>query len=501
MFYKRFAQFVGLVLTIFSSSFIPPLILSFVFQDHQAMPFWFAFLITLVVGLLLWLPQRNLQMDIKFRESFVLVSSIWFFIGVAGAIPFMEILHLSLVDAVFETLSGLTTAGSTVLSGLDQMPKSLLFYRQELQWIGGMGIIVLVVAILPLLNVGGMKLFKAETPGPMKDEKLSPRILHTAQYLWIIYLGITVACAISFYIAGMSLFDAVSHAMTAVSTGGFSTHDASMAYFDSVAIEMVASFFMLLGAINFALHFSAINKLSLTHYFKDEETKTFLIIVALLILIIGISLFVMGYYDSLFTAFRYATFEVITVITSTGYGTADFSQWPTFLPVLLIFSSFFGGCSGSTAGGIKIVRIKVLLREIILQIKRLLHPKAVYNLKYNGQVLTPEVVNAVRAFFTLYALTAAVYTIAMIATGLDFASAFGAVAACLNVLGPGLGKTATSFAEVTDIGKWLMTSAMVVGRLEIFTVLVMLSPSYWREMGLVSRKDWTVSEEYSSYNG
>ncbi|WP_196139832.1 TrkH family potassium uptake protein [Aliikangiella sp. G2MR2-5] len=482
MFRKRFVFFVGLVLSIFSCSFLPPIIISKATEDGQSLAFELAFIVTLAIGLFMWLPSRRLDMEIKFRESFVMVTFIWFFIGLTGAIPFVEILHLSLVDAVFETLSGLSTAGSTVLSGLDEMPKSLLFYRQELQWIGGMGIIVLVVAVLPLLNVGGMKLFKAETPGPMKDEKLSPRILHTAQYLWVIYLGLTIACSLSFYLAGMSLFDAVCHAMTAVSTGGFSTHDASIGYFDSFTIELLASVFMLLGAINFALHFSVLNKLSLEDYIHDEETKTFIILVLILVVITATTLFISGYSQTLSQSFRLAFFEVITIITSTGYGIDDFSNWPTFLPAMLIFCSFLGGCSGSTAGGIKIVRIKIWLSEIGLQLYRLVHPKAIQNLRYNGQIVSNDVLNSIRAFFTLYALTAAAYTLAMIATGLDFNSAFGAVAACLNVLGPGLGKTASSFAEVSDTGKWLMSSAMIAGRLEIFTVIVLLSPSYWREL-------------------
>jgi trk system potassium uptake protein TrkH len=482
MFGSTVLKVIGGLIVLFSLSYVPPILLSQLFHDQLAVPFLICFAVTVISGLLLWTANIRAVNDVSHVKSFLIVGSIWFVLGLFGSLPFMLITHLSFTEAVFETVSGLTTTGATVISGLDTLPKSLLYYRQQLQWLGGMGIIVLVVALMPMLNIGGMRLLKAEIPGPMKDDKLTPRILNTARYLWIIYLLLTLLCAGAYWLFGMSFFDAVAHAMTTVSSGGFSTHDASMGFFNKPAIEIASVIFMLAGAVNFGLHFLALRSRSVSCYWRDQEFKAYIYIILFIVIIVTAGLLWSGHYDNVLTALRYSLFEVVSVITSTGYGTADFSKWPGYLGLLLILSSFIGGCAGSTAGGMKVVRVLYIVRGAWREIRRLLHPRAEFHIKHNGRPVSHEMADSIRGFMFLYCIVTAVLVMAMVATGLDYASAFSAVAACLNVLGPGLGEVATSFATVTPIGKWLMVFAMIIGRLEIFTLLVLFHPMYWREI-------------------
>ena len=477
---KMIQRLLGMLLMAFSGTMLPPFIISFMYADGQATHFLFSLTITLGCGLGMWLPVRHLVLELHIRDGFIIVTLFWSVLGMFSAVPFLFSPHLDFTDAVFESVSGFTTTGATVITGLDQLPPSILYYRQQLQWLGGMGIIVLAVAIFPMLGVGGMQLYRAETPGPMKDEKLTPRIANTARALWFIYMGLTIACALAFWLAGMSPFDAINHSFSTVATGGFSTHDASLAYFDSVIIETIASVFMLLGSINFAVHFLAWRERTLRFYWLDTEVIAFLVIVAALTLITGAVLWLSNYYPAPLIALRYAAFQVISMITTTGFTTANFADWPDLLPIMLIYICFIGGCAGSTAGGMKVIRVLLLLKQALREIIQLIHPRGVVSIKVGGRPVKPAVINAVWGFFALYVFSTAVLTWLMVGTGLDVLSAYSAVATCLNVTGPGLGVVATSFAAVSDTGKWLAVFTMLLGRLEVFTLLVLITPAFWQ---------------------
>jgi trk system potassium uptake protein TrkH len=474
------SSILGLMLLLFSGSLLPPLLVAWIYDDGGLVHFATTLTIALVGGLLLWAPFRRLDYRLRTRDGFVIVTLFWVVMGLLYSLPFVFGLGLGAADAVFESFSGFTTTGATVITGLDALPPSILFFRQEIQWFGGIGFVVSAVALLPMLGIGGMQLFKAETPGPMKDEKLTPRIAHTARALWRIYAGLTAACAVAYWVAGMSAFDAIAHALTTLSTGGFSTHDASMAFFASPLIEAIAVVFMLAGGINFAIHFVAWQRLSLKGYWRNVEARAFL---GTVLVVIGVTAFVLvqeGRSPDALAAIRLAAFTVVSVITSTGFGVEDFSLWPAMLPVLLILVSFMGACSGSTTGGMKTIRFVILSRQATLEVQRLVHPALVRPLKLDGRVVPPRVVEAVWGFFAIYIVVFALFMLTLMAAGMDQVSAFGAVATCLNNLGPGLGEVATTFASVDDATKWLMSLAMLLGRLEIFTVLVLLAPAFWR---------------------
>jgi trk system potassium uptake protein TrkH len=355
----------------------------------------------------------------------------------------------------------------------------LLFFRQEIQWLGGIGVVVAAIALLPMLGIGGMQLLKAETTGPAKSDKLRPRIKHTAQGLWRLYLSLTIACALAYWFAGMSAFDAIAHSFSTVSTGGFSVYDASLAHFESPAIEAVAIVFMILGALSFAVHFRAWSEFSFQPYAMSSETRAFGITIVCLI---GLVTLVLATETDTTTirAFRYAVFEVVSVITSTGYGIVDFSVWPALLPVLLIFASFVGGCAGSTAGGMKVIRFLVMFRQAVIEVTRLIHPRMVRPLKVGHTIVNDAIVRAVWAFFTIYAFVFVFLMLSLMWLGLDQVTAFAAIATCLNNLGPGLGDVAANFATVSDPVKLICAFACILGRLEVLTIFVLLTPAYWR---------------------
>lgn len=472
---------VGFLCMIFSLSVIPPMLVSLIYDDGELLHFVISFVLIHVTGLLLWLPTRKAATDFQRREGFIIVTLFWVVLSVMSAIPFMIGPHLSFVDALFEAVSGFTTTGATVIIGLDTLPPSVLYYRGQLQWLGGMGLIVLAVAIMPMLGIGGMQLYKAEAPGPMKEEKIKPRLAETARSLWVLYVGLTGACALGYWLTGMSPFDAIVHSFTTVSTGGFSTHDASLGYFDSVPIDLIAILFMLAGGLNFALHYRAVIGLSLRPYWQDPEARTFLTFIVAAIVLIASTLWWFGEYQQLHEAISNSVFEVVSVITSTGFGTADFSSWPSFLPVTLIFISFIGGCGGSTAGGMKVSRVLLMFKQGAQEINFLIHPRSVRPLRIGKQVLSPRISQAIWGFFSVYVLVFSLFTLLMMAAGLDQVTAFSAVATCINNLGPGLGEVAVTFASVGTAAKLLGTLAMLLGRLEIFTILVLLSPAFWRD--------------------
>lgn len=453
----------------------------FAFGDHVERSFALSsstFLLVSVV-LIFWCRKFNAK-RLSYRDAFLFASLTWVGLGFMGAWPIHQITHLSWTDSTFESISAITTTGATVLSGLDALPKSFLMYRQFLQWMGGLGVVIFVVAVLPMLNVGGMVLLKAETPGPMKDDKIAPRISKTAHILWVVYLVITVLCAVCYYLAGMDSYDAIAHSLTTVSTGGFSTHDASLGFFDSNAIYWVANVFMFMGAVNFALHFRAVNEKNIGIYWRDEETRWFIVIILALAVIISWSLLHQQHYDHHYTAFNRALFMLISFITSTGFGAFDVASWPTMSLVLLVVAGYMGGCAGSTAGGNKIIRLVLACKLVMMEFKQILHPRSVLMTKYHQAPVEGRVLSSIMAYFAIVGFCSAVMVVGLMLTDLDFWSSLTAVAACVNVLGPAFGELGNNFQPVSDTGVWILNFGMIMGRLEYLTLLVLFMPGFWR---------------------
>jgi len=479
--FKTIIRITSILLMLFSTTMLPSALVSLLFKDGSHMAFVTSFISLLTLGFIIWIPVRNHMGELRTRDGFVITVVFWIVLGLAGSVPLYiaPAMDLSFTDAFFESFSGLTTTGATVITGLDQLPKSILFYRQQLQWLGGMGIIVLAVAILPMLGIGGMQLYRAETPGPVKDSKLTPRITETAKALWYIYLTLTSICAFLYWAAGMDWFDAISHAFSTVAIGGYSTHDASIGYFDSAAIEFVAMVFMLLASANFGLHFIAFRNKSIKHYLQDPEYQFFLVIIAVIAILIISMLWFTQTYDG-FQSLRLGMFQTISILTTTGFATVDFSIWPLYVPFLLFLSSFIGGCAGSTAGGIKVIRVALLLKQGAREIKRLIHPQGVFPIKIGSKPVPDSVIQSVWGFFSVYIMMYGLIFLALLATGMDFLTTWSAVGASLNNLGPGLGDVAQHYGNINDAAKWILAFAMLLGRLEIFTLLVLLTPMFWR---------------------
>lgn len=470
----------GVLFMLFSTTLIPPLAVSLIYRDGEAWHFSIVLVTAAVAGLALWLPVRSRPNVIRTRDGFAIVALMWTAMSVLGSVPFMLALDLPFAKAMFESASGYTTTGATVLSGLDSLPRSILLYRQQLQWLGGIGVIVLSVALLPMLGIGGMQLYRAEVPGPFKDERLTPRIARTARRLSELYVAFTVACMLCYWLAGMDAFDAIGHGMATVATGGHSTHDASLAYFDSVLIELIAIVFMLIGAINFSVHFLAWRGLHLRLYGQDTQTRVFLLAVGALIVVVTAVLYATGSYGGFLETLRYAAFQAVSTITTTGFATANFAVWPLALPVLLIFSSFIGGSAGSTSGGLKVIRVVVLAKQAAVHLRRLIHPRSLNSIRVDGRIVPESVIDGIWGFFTVYVAVFAVLMVVLMLEGVDQVTAFGAVSTTLNNLGPGLGEVAVTFAGLSDRATFLMAFSMILGRLEIFTFLVLLTPAFWR---------------------
>jgi trk system potassium uptake protein TrkH len=472
----------GLLLMLYSLTMLPALVFSLIIDDGATDAFERSAALCMACGVLIWLPVRGKRRELKVSDGFLLTTLFWVVLGLFGGLP----LHLSdrpgldMTDAIFESVSGLTTTGATAMTGLDTLPQSILLWRSQLQWMGGMGVIVLAVAILPLLGVGGMQLVRAETPGPMKNTKITARVQDTARALWMIYLMLTLACGLAYWLAGMSVFDAICHAFTTLSTGGYSTHDASMGYFDSKTIHLIAALFMALGGLSFAMHFVAWQRADLMTYWRDRESQVFLGLVAAVTLLVTTALLLGGTYVEIGDSFVNALFQVISIGTSTGYATADFTTWPSFIPMALLLGSFAGGCAGSTAGGIKIIRVILLAKQGLREIQRIIHPHAVVSIKFGGRRLDARVVNSVWSFITVYVALFAIMFLGLLACGLDEVTAVSAVATSMNNLGPGLGEIASNVTTLNDPAKWIMVVAMLLGRLELFTVLVIFTPAFWR---------------------
>jgi len=474
-------KIIGVLLILFSTAMLPSLFISLIAKDGIESAFATGLAATLLAGVLLWLPTRHLSRDLNIRDGFMVTALFWVVLGLFGAIPLWLTpdLPLTPADAIFESISGLTTTGATVITGLDSLPQSLLFYRQLLQWLGGIGIIVLAVAILPMLGIGGMQLYRAESAGPSKDRKLTPRITSTAKALFGIYLLLTIACAASYFAVGMSMFDAICHAFSTVAIGGFSTHDASLGHYEQNRVLLVSSVFMLLSAINFGLHFVALQRRNARVYARDSETAFFITVIASATIVVCCLLLTtetLGFEDSVI----HGLFQTISIATTTGFTTQDFSMWPLFLPILLLILSFMGGCVGSTGGGMKAMRILLIFRQGVRELRQLLHPNAVIPLKLDARRVQTEVISAVWSFFAVYMFCFVLIWLALLATNLDFISAFSAVVATMNNLGPGLGEVAYHYGAVSEPGKLILCLAMLIGRLEVFTLLVLLTPAFWR---------------------
>jgi trk system potassium uptake protein TrkH len=482
MHFQVVQRILGQLLMLYSITMMPPIAVSVHFADGQTGAFFYSFAITFVVGLLTWLPARNDRRELRLRDGFLVAAMFWLGLGSFGSLPLLltHFPEMSLTDAVFETVSGLTTTGATTLAGLDLLPKSILYYRAQLHWLGGMGIIVLAVAILPMLGVGGMQLYRAETPGPMKDSKLTPRITETAKALWLIYVGLTGICGLAYWYAGMSAFDAVCHSFATLATGGFSTHDASIAWFNSPLIELIAVAFMFLAGANFSLHFVAWRSRSLTAYWGDPEFRAYTLILSSLTAAGAATLFISQHYATVGESMRHALFHFVSFMTSTGFVASGFDQWPGALPLTLVLVSFIGGCAGSTGGGMKVIRWLLLFNQGSREIQRLVHPAAEIPVRLGRSVVPPRVIEAVWGFCVVYIILFGAMLLVLVATGLDQVTAFSALATSINNMGPGLGLVVADFTQISAAAKWTCIFAMLLGRLEVFTLLVLFSPAFWR---------------------
>jgi len=474
----------GSMLMLFSVTFALPMITSIVYVDGLLVDFVYAAVTCLGVGAAVYGATLRHRRELRSRDGFLLVTLAWIFMSAIATVPLLIALPgLSFTDAFFETMSGLSTTGATVLTGLDAMAPSLNLWRHALNWYGGMGIIVLVVAILPMLGVGGMQLYKAEAPGPVKNEKLTPRIEQTARALWFVYLLITIACVLSLKVVGMSWFDAICHAFAALALGGFSTHDSSVGHFDSPAIEGVLIFFMLISAMNFARHFIAWQQKSLRTYLADVEARAMLLLIAGCTLTLALHVWLAGVYPGFWTALRHVAFNLVSIATDCGFVSQDYAAWPMFAPMVILMLSCYCANTGSTGGGIKMFRTLVLVRQASRELWLLVHPQAVTPVRIGEQVVANRIVFAILAFVVLYFGTVVTLTFLLLASGLDFISSFSAIIACINNAGPGLGVVgpASNYQGLTDFQTWVCSLAMLLGRLEIFSVLVLFTPTFWRK--------------------
>ncbi len=474
----------GLMLMLFSCTMLLPLAVAWFSDDGALKIYDESMAVTFASGLVLWLANRHVKRELAVRDGYLLATLVWTVLPAYATLPLMLYLpNLSFTDAYFETMSGITTTGATVLTGLDTLPKSINFWRHQLNWMGGMGIIVLAVAIFPLLGVGGMQLFKAETPGPMKDAKLTPRITETAKKLWIVYFVITLACIGALMAVGLDWFEATCHAFAAMGLGGFSTHDASVGYFNSPAVEYVLILFMLIAGMNFATHYLAWHGRSPRVYLDDVEARIFLLLVLGSCVGIAGYLWTLGVYADFWVALRHVSFNLVSLATDCGFVSTDYNPWPPFATFWMLYLSCVAVSSGSTGGGIKMVRTIVTFNQALREMARQIHPSAVLPVRLGGQALENRIVFAVQTFVLVYCTLVLFLTLILMASGLDLVSSISAVVACINNAGPGLNVVgpASNFGPLTDFQTWVCTFAMLLGRLELFTLLVVLTPAFWRK--------------------
>lgn len=480
--WRFITNIVGILILFLGISMIFPLFFGLYYADQNIMPLIKSMGITILVGLILYLCFRSTKVGtISHREGMAIVTIGWIAVGFFGALPFyLEAELVSFVDAFFESVSGFTTTGSSILTNIEAVSKGLLFWRSFIQWLGGMGIIVLSVAILPFLGVGGMQLYKAEVPSPVPD-KLRPRIRETAYVLWKVYALISLAQVILLLLGGMSIYDALCHTFTTMPTGGFSTKNASIAHYDSVYFDTVFIFFMLLAGINFSLHYQFLRGKTLA-FWRDPECRFFLGTVLFLIVIVTINIYG-SVYESIGRAFRYAAFQVVSIVTTTGYATADYELWPAMSQIILLLCMFLGASAGSTGGGMKCLRVMLYLKYCYKELFSLIHPRAVWQIKIGGVSVSEDVVRSVLGFMGLYVGLFALSSVLLAGMGVDFITSVAAVAATLGNIGPGLGMVGPvdNFSQIPDMGKWLLIWCMLLGRLEIYTVIILLVPEFWRK--------------------
>lgn len=473
----------GGLLMLFSMTYLMPTLASLIYGDGTWIDFVGAGAAALVAGAALYFGCRRYKRELKPRDGFILVTLAWIMMAGIATVPLLLVVDgLTFTDAFFETMSGLTTTGATVLTGLEQLPPALNIWRHELNWLGGMGIIVLAVAILPLLGVGGMQLYKAEATGVNKDAKLTARIEDTAKALWLVYLSLTVACIFALRLAGMNWLDAVCHAFAALSLGGFSTYDASVGQFGSPVIEAVLIVFMVLAAINFASHFLVWRQRSPLAYAADPEARAIVGLLVASTLVCAAYLTWRDVYPTFLTSLRHVAFNLVSIATDCGFASQDYDKWPIFVPLWMLFLSCVTASSGSTGGGIKMIRALVLAQQGRLELRRLVHPRLVAPLSVNGTNISPSIAGAVLGFVFLYILAVGELTFLLVASGLDFTSALTAIVACINNAGPGLNVVgpAQNYQSLTDFQTWVCITAMLVGRLEVMTVFVLFTRTFWR---------------------
>ena len=471
---KSIVNLFSILVLFFSLSYIFPIIISLIFDDGATELFMYTLLGVGLIGLVGLLATRKVDNELSQKDGFVIIVLFWVVLCFAGSIPFY-LSGMNAIDSIFESMSGITTTGATVISNLDTLPESLLFYRQLLQWMGGMGLIVLAIAVMPLLGIGGGQIYKTEIPGAMGEQKLTPRIKETAQVLWLIYLGLTVFCAILYYLGGMGSFDAVSHAMSTVAIGGFSTHNDSIGHFNSIAIETICIAFMLLSAFSFTLHYFAVFKKKPLKYFYDPEIRFFMSILAIIFIICAMISNISNYGPNL----RELAFHSVSMLTTTGFSISNSSEWPFSISFILLIGAFIGACAGSVGGGVKSWRVLIMINHAHKNIMKIIHPNSVISLKIGTKNVNDEVATSVWGFFSIYIISFIILLLFVLITGVDFESAFSAVGACLNNLGPGLGIVSENYANINSASKGILAFAMLLGRLEIFTLLVILTPMFW----------------------
>jgi trk system potassium uptake protein TrkH len=473
---KAISNLFGILLMLFSLSFVIPISISFLYNDSSLNIFLITFLLVLAIGFVFWIFSKDHKQELNSNDGFIIIALFWLVLAMAGSLPFY-LSGMSVMDSFFESMSGITTPGATVITNIGELDESLLMYRQLLQWMGGMGLIVLAIAVMPILGIGGGQIYKTDIPGAMSDQKLTPRITETAKALWTIYFGLTVLCALMYWIAGMSGFDAIAHSFSTVSIGGFSTYDESIGFFDSFFIELVCIVFMIISASSFALHYGALFRGRALRYFYDPEFRFF---ISIILLIFAISSLILFFTQDNSESQRSILFQTVSIVSTTGFTTTDYSLWPSVIGFLLLIGAFIGGCSGSVGGGIKSWRILIMLNHAHKQLIKIIHPQAVVSVKIGSKVVDGSVAESVWGFFSIYVISFMLLLFSLLATGLDFTSAFSAIGACLNNLGPGLGEVSANYSSVTSVGKGILAFGMILGRLEIFTVLVLFMPMFWR---------------------
>ncbi|HMV11864.1 MAG TPA: potassium transporter TrkG [Nitrosomonas sp.] len=478
------ANLLGKIIAVFALTMLIPYGIAIWSDDGSSTIFSDSILVTFISGIVISLITLPYKKELQIRDGFLLVVLVWLLLPCFGMLPLLNYFpELSIAKAYYEATSGLTATGGTVLTGLDTLPYSINLWRGEMVWLGGMGLIVLAVAILPMLGVGGRQLFKAEIPGPMKEAKLTPRIAETAKGLWLVYLVLTIACLIAYKLAGMNWFDAIMHAFTTLGLGGFSSHDASYGYWNSPLIEFVAMVFMLISGINYATHFLVWRTNSLSSYQNDPEIRPYIYIVLSSCIFLAVYLWLMGVYDDPLHALRYAAFNTISVATTTGYSNTDYSLWPIFAPLWMLFLSGFCTSSGSTGGGIKMIRVRILYRQFFREMITIMHPQAISPVKLGRNIISNQIIFAVLVFLFVYLSSIILITLLLTLSGLDEMTAFSAAVASFNNLGPGLNQIgpATTYASLSDFQIWICSFSMLLGRLEFYTLLIVFTAAFWRK--------------------